>query len=121
MGVLAAQMTGLLLAIEPMTKRPVVTDPRRVRPPCVLIELPTLLASDRTACGRPRFEHTVLVIGLPGTWPELAELDGLLTELEGSLPYLTCEPVTYVPFNAAGDAEGVPAYRITLDLQQEDA
>lgn len=100
--------------------RPVITDPTATAAtPCVLVETPQIEPSG-TLCGDVTFRHTLIVIGQPGAWAELAPLSRLLYDVltaieELGIGWTLAEPVSYVPLMQDGAADPCMSYRITLE------
>ncbi|MEV3852738.1 hypothetical protein AB0J38_00170 [Streptomyces sp. NPDC050095] len=110
-------MEDLARRIEPLTDRPVTTDPRNTTvTPCVLVDVPSLdYTAAATACA-VQASFPVLVIGTPGAGAEVDALSRLLNEvLAGDLGVTRCDPITYEPTNTAQSADPCLAYRVTVE------
>lgn len=100
--------------------RPVLVDPTKTAStPCVLIETPQIEPAG-TLCGEVTYRHSVLVIGQPGAWAELAPLSELTLAVlaaldEMSVGWTLAEPVAYVPLVQDGQADPCMSYRITVE------
>ncbi|GAA2118598.1 hypothetical protein [Streptomyces synnematoformans] len=99
-----------------LPKRRIVTDPRNVTAPCVLVNPPTI-QDPQTLCGGFRYQFEVLVIGLAGAGAELPVLAELLAEVLDVLPVTLAEPVP-VEIGPASGTDPNQAYRLTTNWME---
>jgi hypothetical protein len=88
---------------------PVVTDPRDVTPPCIVVGLPRVIAR-LTGCVYDITVPVNIVAGPPGNGDAVA---WMLEQVPGVLDALGAEAAAPGTFNVAGDE--LPAYLITID------
>ncbi|WBB59347.1 hypothetical protein O7599_27785 [Streptomyces sp. WMMC500] len=99
-----------------LPERRIVTDPRNVTAPCVLINPPTI-QDPHTLCGGFRYQFEVLVIGLAGAGAELHVLAELLAEVLDVLPITLAEPVP-VEIGPASGTDPNQGYRLTTNWME---